>query len=162
VNERWVLNASPLIGLGRIDQTDLLLQLAEAIVIPRAVADEILAGPADDGARRALAKLESGIVHAAASPEILAWDLGAGETDVLSYALANDGWTAVIDDAIARKCARSFSLRTKGTLSIVISAKQRDLIPSAADVLRQLLRAGFHLADETIREALRRTVGESW
>ena len=162
MNERWVLNASPLIGLGRIDQTDLLLQLAEAIVIPRAVADEILAGPADDGAYRALAQLESAIVQTPASPEILAWDLGAGETGVLSYAVAHDGWTAIIDDAIARKCARSFSLRTKGTLSSVISARQRDLIPSAAEVLRQLLRAGFHLADATIREALERTVGESW
>ena len=67
-----------------------------------------------------------------------------------------------LDDAAARKCARSFDLRLKGTLAVIILAKQRGLIPSAADVLRSLLRTGFRLNERTIREALSRTVGERW
>jgi predicted nucleic acid-binding protein len=52
----------------------------------------------------------------------MAWDLGAGETAVLSYALANSGWTAVVDDNAARKCARSFAISAKGTLAVVDAA----------------------------------------
>ena len=71
-----------------------------------------------------------------ALPEILAWDLGKGETAVLSYALTNPGWTAIIDDRAARKCAMSFSIPIKGTLAVVILAKKHGLVDSAADVLR--------------------------
>ena len=68
----------------------------------------------------------------------------------------------ILDDAAARKCARSFDLQLKGTLAVVILARQRELIPSAADVLRSLLRTGFHLDERIIRQALSRTVGEKW
>ena len=53
MSERWILNASPLIVLARIDHTDLLLALADELVVPRAVAAEIEAGPAGDRARQA-------------------------------------------------------------------------------------------------------------
>lgn len=56
----------------------------------------------------------------------------------------------------------SFGLSLKGTLAVVILAKQRGLILSAADVLRSLLNTGFRLDEQVIREALSRTVGEAW
>ena len=43
---------------------------------------------------------------APAPPELLAWDLGAGETAVLSLALAERTWTAILDDAPARVIGR--------------------------------------------------------
>jgi predicted nucleic acid-binding protein len=95
-------------------------------------------------------------------PELLARDLGKGETSVLTYALANAEWVVVLDDAAARRCARSFSLTMIGTLSVVILAKQHGLIESAAQVLRTLRGANFRLDDRVIREALARTVGEEW
>jgi len=162
VTERWVLNASPLIVLARVGQEHLFHILADEVVVPRAVAVEIEAGPADDPARQVIAGGYLAIVEAAPVPEILAWDLGAGETAVLSYALRKPGWTVVLDDAAARKCAQSFGLRLKGTLAVVILAKQRGLIPSATDVLRSLLDIGFRLDENIIREALSRTVGEKW
>lgn len=163
MHERWVLNASPLIVLARIGREDLLLALPDQVVVPRAVALEIQAGPADDRARQALAAGRFTIVDTPPPPaEILAWDLGEGETAVLSFALAEAGWTAILDDAIARRCARSYSLRFKGTLAVMLLAKQRGLITSAADVLRSLIATGFRLDNQTIREALIRTVGEEW
>ena len=162
MTERWVLNASPIIVLARIGQEHLLHTLADEVVVPRAVAMEIEAGPADDPARQAIASGHFTIVETVPEPDVLAWDLGSGETAVLSYALSKPGWTAILDDAAARKCARSFGLRFKGTLAVVILAKQRGLIPSAADVLRSLLNTGFRLEEDVIREALSRTVGEKW
>jgi len=93
---------------------------------------------------------------------VQAWDLGAGETAVLSLAVAEDGWTVILDDAMARKCARSFSRRVKGTLGIILLAQQSGLIPSAAEVIRSLRTTGLHLDDQIIREALARTTGEEW
>jgi len=162
VVERWVLNASPLIVLARIGQEHLFQELADEIVIPRAVAEEIEAGPAGDPARQALASGQFPVVDAAPSPEILAWDLGTGETAVLSFALAEPGWTVILDDGAARNCARSFGLSLKGTLAIVILAKQRGLVSSAAEILRSLLATGFRLDEQVIREVLPRTVGETW
>jgi predicted nucleic acid-binding protein len=159
---RWVLNASPLIVLARVGHADLFQVLADTVVVPRAVVAEIEAGPADDPARRWLAGTPLPVVQATPTPEILAWDLGAGETAVLAYALAEPGWTAILDDGAARRCARSFSVPLKGTLAVVILAKQRGLIPSATEVLRALLSNGFRLDETIIREALARTVREPW
>ena len=160
--ERWVLNASPLIVLARIGQEQLFQALADEVVIPRAVAEEIEAGPAKDPARQAVAGGQFPIVDTELSPEILAWDLGTGETAVLSFALANPGWTVILDDAAARNCARSFSLSLKGTLAIVILAKQRGLVSSAAGILRSLITSGFRLDERVIRKVLSHTVGETW
>ena len=51
----WVVNASPLILLGKINQLPLLAKLASHVVIPHEVALEINAGPAGDPARLWLA-----------------------------------------------------------------------------------------------------------
>jgi predicted nucleic acid-binding protein len=94
--------------------------------------------------------------------ELVVWDLGEGETAVLSLAMADQKWTAILDDAAARRCARSFNVPIKGTLAVVIQAKQRGLIPSAVDVLRTLRLTGFRLDDQVLREALADTIGEVW
>ncbi|HCA96836.1 MAG TPA: DUF3368 domain-containing protein, partial [Cyanobacteria bacterium UBA9226] len=38
------------------------------------------------------------------APEVAAWDLGKGESAVLSFALKNSGFVAIIDDRAARRC----------------------------------------------------------
>lgn len=161
--ERWVSNASPLIVLARIGQADLLLSLAEQVVVPRAVATEIEAGPAQDRARQLLAAGRFTVVDSPPPPpELLAWDLGRGKTAVLALTLAEKEWTAILDDGAARRCARSFSIPVKGTLAVVLLARQQGLIPSAVEVIQDLITNGFRLDDRIIREALARTVGETW
>jgi predicted nucleic acid-binding protein len=162
VTERWVLNASPVIALSRVDYVHLLLDLPDAAVLPAAVAAEIEAGPASDAARQAVEAGRFEIVDVPLRPEIQAWDLGRGETSVLSWALSEPGWTAILDDLAARKCASSFALGLKGTLAVVILAKRRGLVPSAAKVLRALQAAGLRLDGEIIRVALERGAGETW
>ena len=107
----WVLNASPVICLAKVGQIDLLLQLAEEIILPEAVANEILAGPEGDAARQILSVQQLPVIsRVKLRDEIMAWDLGAGETAVLSYALDHPGCVAIIDDLAARKCARSYAI----------------------------------------------------
>lgn len=161
--EQWVVNASPLILLARVGREDLLRDLPDRVVVPWAVAAEINAGPEDDPARHALARGQFQIVDTPAPlTEILTWDLGAGETAVLSLAASEPNWTAILDDAAARKCALSFSIGIKGTRAVVILAKRRGLVTSAADLIRALQSVGYRIDNRLVREALSRTVGETW
>lgn len=161
--EQWVVNASPLIVLARIGQEELLLSLAEQVVVPRSVAVEIEAGPSHDEARQALASGRFTIVDTPPPPpELLAWDLGSGETAVLSLAMTEKHWTAILDDATARRCARSFSVPLKGTLAIVLLAKQRGLIPSAARFMQALINVDFRIDEDLLTKALAQTAGEMW
>lgn len=163
IAEQWVVNASPVIALARIGQVELLTRLPKQTIIPRAVVEELLYASAEDPARRAV---ESGTFKIVETPppssKILAWDLGQGETAVLSYVFAHRKWIAILDDGAARRCARSLSLNVTGTLAVVLLAKQYGLINSAAQVLYDLRGADFRLDDALIREALVRTVGEKW
>ena len=163
MTERWVLNASPLIVLARVGLESLLLSLAGKVIVPRQVAEEIQIGPPQDLAQQTLAAGRFTVVEPPSPPaELLAWDLGYGETAVLSWAIAKQGWTAILDDGEARRCARAFSIPVKGTLALVLMAKQRGLIPSAGEVIQVLVNTGFRLDESLIRDALARTVDEKW
>lgn len=132
MSDLWVVNASPLIVFGKVGQLDLLTRLPEKIIIPQAVAYEVVAGPENDAARLAIeAEMFTLVDTQDPTPELAAWDLGPGETAVLSYALANPEWTAILDDNAARKCAVTFGVAAKGSLALVILAKKRGLIPQA-------------------------------
>ena len=41
MSRRWVVNASPLILLGKIDQLSLLEDLTDELIIPKGVAQEV-------------------------------------------------------------------------------------------------------------------------
>ena len=129
--------------------------------MPDAVVAEILAGPPSDPARQAL---QGGWGQTVACPHIpprlLEWGLGAGETAVLALA-AEGKLTAVLDDAAARTCAKAMGIEVIGTLGVVLRAKKKTLIPSAADVLKGLRMAGLYLDDVVVRSALE-GVGEKW
>ena len=94
--------------------------MAKDIVVPRGVAQEILAGPENDAARLAIEGNMFRLVNVQEpTPELAAWDLGLGETAVLSFALEHPDWTAIIDDGAAPKCAVTFGINVKGSLAIV-------------------------------------------
>jgi predicted nucleic acid-binding protein len=87
------------------------------------------------------------------------WDLGAGESAVLSWGYANPGTEVIIDDLSARRCATTLGIPVRGTLGLVLTAKQRGAIPAARPVLEQLLLSGMYLSERIINQALK-LVGE--
>jgi len=163
MTERWVLNASPLIVLANTGYETLIRQLTVDVIVPRAVANEIMAGPHTDRARLQVTAGDWPIIDAPpASDELLSWDLGSGETSVISYVTAFQGWTAILDDGAARRCARTFSVPVKGTLGIIRQAKRRGIIASAATVLSAVRNQGFRLDDRLIAAALDELGEEKW
>ncbi|MCP4358752.1 MAG: DUF3368 domain-containing protein [Chloroflexi bacterium] len=162
MSERWVVNASPLILLAKVNHLDLLDQLSPSFVVPNAVVTEILAGPPDDPARRFLETTPVNTVAVSPHPLVAGWDLGMGETAVLSHALNNPPYKAIVDDGAARRCARTLAIPLAGTLAIIVAAKQKQLIPAAAPVLQTLLSHGFRIQESVLRRVLREAVGETW
>jgi predicted nucleic acid-binding protein len=163
VSEAWILNASPVITMAKAGYLHLFEQLAAKLLIPEPVAAEILAAPPSDPARKAL---ESGwgirISPGKVPGAVLEWGLGSGESGVLALSLENPGYTAVLDDAAARRCARALHVPLIGTLGAVLRAKRLGLIASAAQAVVALRTAGLRLDDEVIRTSLRQAVGETW
>jgi predicted nucleic acid-binding protein len=123
--ETAVVNASPLICLSRAGLADLLRQAAQTIVVPEAVAREILArGPRDlTAASLASSTWLKQVEDPAVPPGILAWDLGDGESSVLAWALAHSGARAVIDDLEGRRCAESLGIPLRGTVGLVLRGR---------------------------------------
>jgi predicted nucleic acid-binding protein len=103
-----VINASPLITLFRSGQSGLLPRLFKQIVVPETVWREVVVQGQGDRAARELSEQSWPVrVDVVSSPRVAAWDLGAGETAVLSHALVTPPLRAVIDDMDARRCART-------------------------------------------------------
>ncbi len=157
--DRVVINASPLIVLFKSAQVDLLPQVLQEIRIPRAVWEEVTLSK-DDTASQQLSKVAwAKLVDVRIHPTVAAWDLGAGESAVLSFALQNSGYWAMVDDAAARKCARSLKIPTLGTGGMIVLAKEQGLIQSVGLSLRSLRDAGLWISDEVI-DLLKQQAGE--
>lgn len=152
----WVVNASPLILLAKVGRLDLLSDLADKLVIPAAVAAEILAGPVADPAGQWLRGDGAPWIRADAplDPAVAAWDLGAGETAVLNWACQQRDFEAILDDRAARKCALIQRIPYRGTIGVILAAKKQGLIPAAKPVCDQVVQAGLLIDRNVLQGAL--------
>jgi predicted nucleic acid-binding protein len=161
VGRALVVNASPLILLARIERLDLLVSLADPLIVPEAVIREIQAGSDRDGTAGQVKDLPS-ILRVGDRPvpdQIRFWDLGAGESQVLVHGFERPGSEVVLDDLAARRCARGLGLPMIGTLGIVILCRHRGIISAARPVVETLREAGLRLKPALMDEALAK-VGE--
>jgi predicted nucleic acid-binding protein len=108
--------------------------LFNEIVVPEAVWQEITGPATIDEASRIISQVDwLTKVTVPPADAVLRWDLGAGETEVLSFALTHPDFTPVVDDRAARKCARSFGLGTLGTGAVLVLAKEDKIIDSVEE-----------------------------
>lgn len=151
-----VVNASPLIFLSRAGMVDLLKQAGSTIVVPSAVAGEIQQRGVNDPTAQALGNnkllviLDVPLIPA----NIQSWDLGAGESSVLTHVYNNAGMVAVIDDLCARRCAVTLNIPVIGALGLVLIAKKRGVIPLARPVMDELRQTGMYLSNAIMNQAL--------
>jgi predicted nucleic acid-binding protein len=157
VAERAAVNASPLIHLARGGLIRLLEQTGSAVVVPDAVARELRVRDANDPAVLAIER-EPWIEVVPSPPiptSVQAWDLGAGESSVLAWVLEHGRAEAIVDDLAARRCAAALGIPVRGTLGLVLLAKQRGTIERARPLLEALREGGMYLADAVLDRALR-------
>lgn len=157
-----VINASPLITLCRSQLHGLLPQLFEAVYVPDEVWQEVVNGGKDDPASFIVPTLDwlQHLPSVEIALDIQRWNLGAGESAVMHHARELMADRAILDDAAARRCARSINVAMTGTCGVIVLAKRRGLLPMAETAFRQLQLAGLWLSEELIT-ALLQEVGEA-
>lgn len=82
------------------------------------------------------------------------WNLGAGESEVLAWGYLHSDTEIILDDLAARRCAKYLEIPVRGTLGLVLIAKQRNVIPSARQVLEKLRLSGMYLSNRVMDRAL--------
>ncbi len=157
----WVVNASPLILLGKSGCLDMLAQISGKVIVPIAVKNEIAVG---EGGRQIIASLENDSRFVFSENEDVQsmfwpWDLGDGETQVLVQFLKYKAERAVLDDMEARRCAKAVGIPCIGTLGLVARAKRHNLIISARPIFDELLQHGLYASPALVSWILEQ-VGE--
>jgi predicted nucleic acid-binding protein len=142
--------------LGKVGRLELLRAGVSEIIVPDAVLREVGArGPADPVLQEVQRLAWLKVVPAPPTPtQVLVWDLGAGESSVLSVALTEPDCEAILDDRDARRCAQALGIGVRGTLGLAILAKHIGSLTSARPVFEELRRAGLFLTDDVANQAL--------
>ncbi|HHW87821.1 MAG TPA: DUF3368 domain-containing protein [Chloroflexi bacterium] len=80
--------------------------------------------------------------------------LGEGERAVIALARRSHELIAGLDDRLARQFAIELGLTVKGTVGLIVDAKQAGLIPVAHNLLELLRQTGFRLDQRLFEVAL--------
>jgi predicted nucleic acid-binding protein len=156
VADRWVINASPVILLAKAEVVRFLPQLCDELVIPAGVVAEVQNARISDAGRGWLETEGRKFVYP--SPAIHSalanWRGGLGESEVISWALQNPGFIALLDDRRARAFATRNGVHVLGSLRAIVIAKQAGCIPNARPALEKLRGVGAYVTDELIDHAI--------
>lgn len=156
-----ISDASPIIGLARVDGLDWLKQLFGQVWIPAQVETELLRGRATEDQAVIRDAVDSGVLNIWSDPiePVIAVELDQGESACIHLALTHHGSLLLMDERAGRAVARENKIAMAGTAAVIGQARMRQLIPSARDVFERLLQGDFRISPEVIRSVLRQ-VGE--
>lgn len=150
-------DASPLIGLARVDGLPWLRKLYRTLSITKAVRGEATRARELPGATAISAALKRGwirVLHREWSEPPLP-QLDTGEASTLRAAIALGAGTLVLlDDLQARREAQRLGIAMTGTAGIVVEARRAGLIPAARPVFARLAKEGFRLGDDLVQAIL--------
>lgn len=157
-NQPVVCNTGPLIALARAGLARLLTEIFPAVLIPEAVAAELLAKDTADREQVSAALAVAKIVHLAAPVDpLLACELDSGEAAVIQLAREQNIGRVLIDEKKARKVASIiYQLEVRGTAALLIEAKKRALITSVGDALDAMTAGGYFIGPQLRAECLGR------
>jgi predicted nucleic acid-binding protein len=158
VSKPWVINASPVILLSKAGLIHHVPAVARPLIIPEPVAAEIRQCREVDVAVNWIQGGGKQFIRPPAKelPELAQAGIGPGERAVISWAAANSGFIAVLDDSEARLLARRLGVPVLGTVGVVLDLKAAGLIPEIKSYLLEIRRVGGYMSDALFEEALRR------
>jgi predicted nucleic acid-binding protein len=155
-----IVNASPLILLGKIGQLALLDVGGREVIVPDAVFGEVedasrpVQLPGWDPSLTPIRREADVLVP----PEVLRHALDPGESMVLALALSlragGDDVEVVLDEKKGRRAALALGLPPVGTAGLLMLAKVDGRIPNVAPLLDQLERVGMYLGEALRSEIL--------
>jgi predicted nucleic acid-binding protein len=150
-----VADASPLIGLARIQRLEILVKLFDEILIPEQVAKECTADLNQPGATIIVAAIKNKLlkVKTIAFDELLSFALDPGEVEAIALA-KKLACPILLDDRTARVIARAEGLKVIGLAGLLIVAKQHKVIRKVKPLLEELQQANYFLGTKLIKEIL--------
>ena len=154
-----VADSSPLIYLSRVRLLHVLPPLFGDVVVPRAVWNEAVSGrPSAPGIE---SLRQASWIRIVDNPSPSA-DLGLdpGETAAILVAESLHADLLLIDERLGRAVAQERRLAVRGTLGVLVQARQSGLLPALKPVLDALNAEGFRIAPALVRQALEQ-VGET-
>jgi predicted nucleic acid-binding protein len=151
------VNSSPLIILGKASSLYLFERICPNLVIPEGVAHELDQGPDNDPARVWIHREGAPFVRNLDKipPLIQAWDLGKGETEVISWVYIHPEFEAILDDRAARNCASSLGIQVTGTLGVILLAKKEGILSQVKPLITKLMEQGFRIDPDLVRTVYR-------
>jgi len=151
-----VCNASPLIGLARVDMAWLPFRLFPEVVVPEEVRQELLVKESPD--RQQLDKvLEQARIHPCQGQpnRLLCAELDSGEAAVISAALQLGLSCVIFDERKARRVASHvYGFQVKGTAGLLVEAKNRGMIETVRPYLTGMIQGGYFLGPNLVATCL--------
>ena len=154
-----VSNASPLIFLAKIEKLDLLNK--HEIIIPKQVHEEINKGAetGKEDAHKINALVEKNIIklgEAEINKEIEKQNLGKGEKATISLAISRKIGIVLLDERKARRIAKFYKLKPKGTIGILIDAYKNNKITKKEliESIKKLIEEGYRINESLILKIL--------
>ena len=160
--DRVISNATPLIYLAKANKLDLLQTIANQVLIPKAVFQEVVIEGKRLGEKDAY-RVEKAIaqswlvVKEVKNIFTLEVSLHPGEIEVISLAKEKGIKTVLMDDAKARSVAELAGLNPVGTLWIILRAVKNNIIDfdEFLSTLEDIIHSGFYLNHKVYIKAIR-------
>lgn len=92
-------------------------------------------------------------------PFVASWNLGAGESEVITLAVDKPGYGVVLDDLQARNCAQILSIPLIGSLGLLVRAKKEGLLEIVKPAFDRLVASGMYIDPELAKSVLT-SIGE--
>ncbi len=156
-------DASPLIGLARVNGLAWLAPLFGTVWMPPEVRAEVLSGTGLPDEAAIATALKNGALREWRRPvaaKLALPDLDEGEAACIRIACARaargDAPLLLMDERAGRAVAVEHGLKVAGTAAVIGMAKQAGLIGSAKAALTLLHNSNFRISPEVIRTVLAR------
>ena len=151
-----ISNSSPLIAFIKKRDLELLKKLFKNIIIPNAVYNELLNIPKNLEDEKKI--FESAIkdkfiiIRKIKDFKIPDLNLGEGEIEAINLCFEIDNPLLLIDEKKGKKIAKTFNVKSLGTLGVLILAEKHGLktYDNLLENLEILLKKGFYLSSHVI------------
>lgn len=147
-----VSNTSPLILLDKVGCLWILGKLFSKIIIPPSVDKEWLR-PGGYIVPDWIS-VESLSTESDGDTEKIYQELDRGEAEAIELFREIKADILLLDDLKARRYAKSLGLTVAGTTGLLITAKQKGIIPEIKPIIDSLKRHRFYISDDVLKKAL--------
>ncbi|NJN88019.1 MAG: DUF3368 domain-containing protein [Leptolyngbyaceae cyanobacterium SL_7_1] len=153
-----VSNTSPISNLAKVGQLHLMQQLYGAILIPRAVYEELLddrAGETVITAVQSALWLEIRPVQNQKLVNELRNRVNLGEAEAIALAIEVKATRLLIDERLGRQSATDLGSKITGVLGMLLLAKRQNLITAIKPIMDDLIaQASFRISSRLYADVL--------